>query len=104
VVCYTNTVNEVEEIWKSFQPYFQTTFLEEETDPNKLYDLQSELERFEIYTTEEVKEFALIFFNPEEKAEKLQPILDRVVNAWRYITDENRREDFRSLLQRFIRL
>ncbi len=97
-------VNEAEEIQKSFQPYFQTTFLEEETDPNKLYDLQSELERFEIYTSEEVKEFALMFFNPEEKAEKLQPILDSVVNAWRYIADENRQEDFRSLLQRFIRL
>jgi len=97
-------VNEAEEIQKSFQPYFQTTFLDEETDPNKLYDLQSELEQFGIYTTEEVKEFALMFFNPAEKAEKLQPILDRVVNAWRYIADENRQEDFRSLLQRFIRL
>jgi len=97
-------VNEAEEIQNSFQPYYQTTFLEEETDPNKLYDLQSELEQFGIYTSEEVKEFALIFFNPEEKAEKLQPILDNVVNAWRYIKDENRREDFRSLLQRFIRL
>jgi len=30
--------------------------------------------------------------------------LDGVVNAWRYIRDENRREEFRSLLQRFIRL
>ena len=50
-------VNEAEEIQKSFQPYFQTTSLEEETNPNKLYDLQSELERFEVYTTEEVKEF-----------------------------------------------
>jgi len=97
-------VNEAEEIQNSFQPYYQTTFLEEETDPNKLYDLQSELEQFGIYTTEEVKEFALIFFNQEEKAEKLQPILDNVVNAWRYIRDENRREDFRSILQRFIRL
>ncbi|KAF5428674.1 type I restriction enzyme, R subunit [Candidatus Methanophagaceae archaeon] len=97
-------VNEAEEIQNSFQPYYQTTFLEEETDPNKLYDLQSELELFGIYTSEEVKEFALIFFNPEEKAEKLQPILDNVVNAWRYIKDENRREDFRSILQRFIRL
>ncbi len=97
-------VNEAEEIQKSFQPYFQTTSLEEETDPNKLYDLQSELERFEVYTTEEVKEFALIFFNPQEKAEKLQPILDNVVNAWRYLADENKQEDFKSLLQRFIRL
>jgi len=102
VVCLLPITNQFGE--DTFQPYFQTTFLEEETDPNKLYDLQSELEQFGIYTTEEVKEFALIFFNPEEKAEKLQPILDNVVNAWRYLADETRREDFRTLLQRFIRL
>jgi len=88
-------------IQKSFQPYYQTTFLEEETDPNKLYDLQSELEQFGIYTREDVKEFAAVFFNPQEKTEKLQPILDRVVNAWRYLTDE-KQEDFKSILQSFI--
>lgn len=97
-------VNEAEEIQKSFQPYYQTTFLEEETDPNKLYDLQSELEQFGIYTREDVKEFAAVFFKPQEKPEKLQPILDRVLNAWKYIGDENEREDFRSILQSFIRL
>ena len=97
-------VNEAEDIQKSFQPYYQTTFLEEETDPNKLYDLQSELEQFGIYTREDVKEFAAVFFNPQEKPEKLQPILDRVVNAWKYIVDEDKQEDFRSTLQRFIRL
>ncbi len=96
-------VNEAEDIQKSFQPYYQTTFLEEETDPNKLYDLQSELEQFGIYTREDVKEFAAVFFNPQEKTEKLQPILDRVVNAWRYLTDE-KQEDFKSILQSFIRL
>ena len=96
-------VNEADEIQKSFQPYYQTTFLEEETDPNKLYDLQSELEQFGIYKHEDIKEFAAVFFNPQEKPEKLQPILDRVVNAWRYLTDE-KQEDFKSILQSFIRL
>ncbi len=96
-------VNEADDIKQSFQPYYQTTFLEEETDPNKLYSHQSELGQFEIYTNEDIKEFAKIFFNPKEQLEKLQPILDRAVNNWTF-KQENEREDFRGLLQSFIRL
>jgi type I restriction enzyme R subunit len=96
-------VNDAEEIQLSFQPYYQTTFLEEETDPNKLYDLAYELEQFEVYTPQDVDDFAAFFFNPAEAAEKMQPVLDRVVAVWRY-KQENDREDFRSVLQGFIRL
>ncbi len=97
-------VNEVEDIQKSFQDYYQTTFLEEETDPNKLHDLSDQLYDFEIFTRTDVEEFATIFFNEKIPNEKYQPILDRVVAIFRYVGDENRREDFRSLLQSFIRL
>lgn len=97
-------VNDPEDIQKSFQDYYQTTFLEEETDPNKLHNLSDDLYGFEIFTNEDVEEFASIFFNPNEEQEKLQPVLDRVVNIFRYIADDDRREDFRSSLQSYIRL
>jgi len=96
-------VNEAEEIQNSFQPYYQTTLLEEETDPNKLYSLQTELEQFHIYIQDDVKEFSEIFFNPKEKPEKMQPILDRAVIVWKQKSEEEK-EDFRSILQTFIRL
>jgi type I restriction enzyme R subunit len=96
-------VNEADLIQQAFQPYYQTTFLEEETDPNKLYDLQSELERFEIYTQDDVNEFATVFFDPTEKKEKMQPILDKAVSRGME-KEENEREDFRSILQKYIRL
>ena len=96
-------VNEAEEIQEAFQPYYQTTLLEEETDPNKLYSLQTELEQFYVYTKEDVKEFAEVFFNPAEKPEKMQSILDKVVYVWSQ-KSEDEREDFRSILQTFIRL
>ena len=96
-------VNEAEDIMAAFQPYYQTTALEEETDPNKLYDLQTELEAFEVYTEKDVDEFAEIFFTSDIPLEKLQPVLDRVTTIWSYkIEDE--REDFRSILQKYIRL
>jgi len=96
-------VNEAEEILQAFQPYYQTTFLEEGTDPNKLYDLESELEQFEVYTQDDVFEFAEVFFDPSAQLEKLQPILDRVVIHWKQ-KQKVEREDFRSILQSFIRL
>ena len=97
-------VNDAENIKKSFQPYYETTFLKEATDPNKLYDLQAELEKFSVFTKDEVNAFASIFFNPKEPQEKLQPILDSAVVRWGYITKDLDKEDFRSILQSFIRL
>jgi len=96
-------VNEADSIQTDFQPFYQTTILEEATDPNKLYDLETELRGYEIYTDQDVDEFAEIFFNTNIPLEKLQPVLDRVVMIWNY-KPEDEREDFRSTLQRFIRL
>jgi type I restriction enzyme R subunit len=97
-------VNEAEDIQKSFQDYYQTTFLEEETDPNKLHDMKAKLIDFGIFNEEDVDQFAEVFFNPAIENELLQPILDKVVNIFKYISDENTRENFRSLLQSYIRL
>ena len=97
-------VNETEDIQTAFQDYYQTIFLDEETDPDKLYDLQTELEGYGLYTDPEVDAFADIFFHPTEPMEKLQPILDAVVERWKALPDQNDGEDFRSTLQSFIRL
>ena len=96
-------VNEAGDIQAAFQPYFQTTALEEETDPNKLYDLQAGLEAAEVFTDKDVDDFAAIFFTPKVPLEKLQPVLDAVVKIWDYKQEEER-EDFRSTLQKYIRL
>ena len=96
-------VNENEEIQSAFQPYYQTTLLEEETDPNRLYDLQRDLANFELYTEQDINAFAEIFFDPKEPLEKIQPVLDSIVINWGYKQDDER-EDFRSTLHKFIRL
>lgn len=96
-------VNEADDIQESFQPYYQTTILKEETDPNKLYDLQTEIDGCEVFKKDDVEAFAEIFYNRNEAMEKLQPILDRVVAVWK-AKPEDEREDFRALLQSYIRL
>jgi len=96
-------VNEAEDIQAAFQPYYQTTLLEEETDPNKLYDQQTELHAFEVFAKADVEEFAEVFYTPNIPLEKLQPVLDKVVVQWGY-KPEPEREDFRATLQKYIRL
>ncbi len=96
-------VNDIADIEKAFQPYYQRTLLEEETDPNKLHTYEQELADFEIFTRDEVVGFCEIFFNPKESQEMLQPILDRVVEKWSGREDDEK-EEFRSTLQAYIRL
>jgi type I restriction enzyme R subunit len=97
-------VNKPEDIYESFQPYYQKTVLEGETDPNRLYSLETDIRKFNLFTDHEVKEFGLIFFDPKRPKEQFQPILNRVVDNWRRVEDLDQREEFRSLVQSFIRL
>jgi type I restriction enzyme R subunit len=97
-------VNKPEDIYESFQPYFQKTILEGETDPNRLYSLETDIRNFNLFTDFEVKEFGDIFFDPKRPNEHFQPILNRVVDNWRRVEDLDQREEFRSLIQSFIRL
>ncbi len=96
--------NEAEEIRDAFQEYYQQLSLEEETDPNRLYDLQTELRGFDVYAALDVLEFANVYFNPAVADETYQPILDRVVQQWRGLGSDEAREGFRSALQSFVRL
>ena len=95
-------VNEPEQVQEAFQQYYQTTTLAEETDPNRLYDLQSQLEGFELYDEATIEEFCSIFYDADQPDELLQGILDDVVERWLAL-EEHAREEFRSTLQSYIR-
>jgi type I restriction enzyme R subunit len=95
-------INHVDDIQKSFEPYFETTILSEATDPNKLYDLQAELEDFNLYTPEQVAEIAELFLHKGEKAAKLQPLLRAIVSKYEYIADVEHRIQVKHTLRSFI--
>ena len=96
-------VNEPEQVQEAFQAYYQTTMLGEETDPNQLYDLQGQLDGFELYNEETIEEFCNIFYESSQPDELLQSVLDSVVEKWSAL-ETNEREQFRSTLQGYIRL
>jgi len=95
-------INHVEDLEIAFAPYYEATFLSQATDPNKLYDLQDELEAFDLYTTEQVAEIAELYLRKGEKAAKLQPLLRVVVDKYNYIADIEERIRFKHRLQSYI--
>ena len=97
-------VNEPKEIYRSFKDYYEDTMLEDETDPNRLYTLQNDIEKVNLFTKDDIYDFSNIFFNTQEPQEHLQPILNRVVDKWKDLSEEDERELFRSNIQSYIRL
>ena len=96
-------VNEPDQVQEAFQQYYQTTTLAEETDPNRLYDLQSQLEGFDLYDADTINRFCDVFYDVDQPDELLQGILDDVVGKWAELETDDR-EEFRSTLQSYIRL
>ncbi|MBL7066348.1 MAG: type I restriction endonuclease subunit R [Candidatus Marinimicrobia bacterium] len=96
-------VNKPEIIQDSFQPYYQGTLLVEETDPNKLYSIEQEIKKYNLFRDETVNELIEKFYDDRIPDEELQPILDYVVEDWKRLEEEER-EDFRHQIQSFIRL
>lgn len=95
-------VNEADHIQKAFQPYYTTTVLSEGSDPNKLYDLQSSLEEFRIFTPEQVEEVSTLFLRYGERAAKLQPLLRDVVDQYKSL-DIEQKFQFKGNLNTFVR-
>lgn len=95
--------NDADEIKKSFDPFFETTILGEATDPNKLFDLQSALDAFQVYTPEQVQEFSqkLVTNVP---VDQLHSILDAAAEVFRTSLTEEQQDDFRAKCKTYVRL
>lgn len=95
--------NTQEEIQKSFQPFYETTVLEEETDPNLVYSLKRQLEDFHVYQQKEVETFAKKFY------QKTNPTLDMLSSLLtpalqRYeVLEDKKKDEFKSLIHSFNR-
>lgn len=87
--------NEPADILDAFLPYYNKAELNDVTDPQIIYDLQKKLDSEGIYQWDEVKHFALAFFDPKAPASKLsyycQPARERFVQRYRFSL-ENRKE------------
>ena len=94
-------VNDMDLIKEAFQTYYTTTVLSEETDPNKLYDIQSELEFHQVYSDYQINELVEKYINGVSR-EKLDPILDICVKEYKEL-EEDEQIDFKGNAKAFVR-
>ena len=100
-------VNSAEDIRKAFEPYYEETVLEEETDPNVIYDLKNTLDEFRVYQQLEIDRFAEIFYTDKEQGPgdlgKLQGTIRPALDRFEAL-EEEKQELFKSTLARFNRI
>ena len=94
--------NDADTIREAFEPYYRTTILADETDPNKLHDLQTDLDDYQVYAPEQVDDLVNRYLQGEQR-DRLDPILDTCVEAYREELDESGQVDFKGKAKAFIR-
>lgn len=92
-------VNEPEVIQKSFQPYYETSFLSEGTDPHKLYDLEDKLMDYKIIDWSDVEEFYKNFKKSAPQA-KLHNIFYPIIKEFNKKNQEDK-VNFKKTLKRY---
>jgi len=97
-------VNKVETIQESFQNFYETTILSEETDPNLVYDLLDNIRNYGIFTTQEINDWSSLFYQDKRKDDgMLQPILNVVIKRWEELSQEVKDES-RSQVSNYCKL
>ena len=94
--------NDTDTIQEAFADYYRATVLADETDPNKLHDLQAELDGAGIYTSDQVRELVRRFVEGAER-DQLDPILDACVALYKSDLDEDGQVAFKGRAKAFVR-
>ncbi len=94
--------NDTDIIEVAFADYYRTTILAEETDPNRLHDLQAALDCRQVYAPEQVEEIVVMCLAGSQR-DRLDPILDTCVSRYREELDEDGQVDFKSKAKAFLR-
>jgi len=100
-------VNESEDIYSAFKPYYDATSLQESADPQQLENMKNELDSAQVYHWSEVEAFSKVFYKMEGRQEKkdnaelakwIQPSCDR----FKTLESEEKREEFKGKLDSFV--
>ena len=99
-------VNDPEKVQEDFQMYYGSNYMEldDQTDPNSLYDVQQKIEAFHVIYQNDIEAYAKLFFTKGDHKEKLQPILNEVVKRYNSELDEDQKVSFKANIKNFVRL
>ena len=98
-------VNEEDDIYKAFKPYYETTPVGENADPHRLSELQHHLLEWTIFTPADVTAFAEVWYRGKRNHSAsdhrvMNAVLDAVVQRFQD-REEEEREKFRGQLRAY---
>ena len=94
--------NDADTIRDAFEPYYRSTVLADETDPDKLHDIVADLSGHQVYARSEVDSFVEAFLDGVPR-DQLDPILDECVAAYLSELAEDQQVDFKGNAKAFLR-
>ena len=97
--------NEEADIYKAFKPYYETTPVGENADPQKLNELHHKLLQPAVFTPADVNDFAEVWFKRRrdhtgQDHRTMNAVLDRSVDRFKAL-EESAQEEFRGKLTAF---
>ncbi len=95
-------LNDADTICDAFADYYRATILADETDPNKLHDLQTSLDRAQVYSAEQIDDFVSRYLSGAQR-DQLDPILDDCVAVYKTDLDEDGQVEFKGNAKGFVR-
>lgn len=95
--------NKIEDIKASFDPFYTSTSLKEETDINVLHELKAVLDDSGIYERIEVDEFFDSYFKGEE-AGKLSAMIDVVADRFNSELEDDDKADYKIKAKQFVKI
>ena len=95
-------MNDTDTIQAAFSDYYRTTILSDETDPNKLHDLKSDIDSYQVYPPEDVEQLVDLYLSGADR-DRLDPILDACVAVYKNQLDEDGQVDFKGKAKAFNR-
>ena len=88
-------LNDTDTIRDAFSNFYRTTILSDETDPNKLHDLQADLDNVQVYSQEQIDALVQQYLDGAE-VDQLHPILDACAAVYKNELDEDGRWNSRA--------
>ncbi|MDE2691453.1 MAG: type I restriction endonuclease subunit R [Acidobacteriota bacterium] len=95
-------LNDTEIIRDSFANYYRGTILANETDPDRLHDLQADLDAAQVCSADQIDLFVERYLDGAER-DRLDPILDQCVAVYLSELDEDGQVDFKGKAKAFVR-
>jgi type I restriction enzyme R subunit len=102
-------VNEAEDIFRAFKPYYDKTGLQQASDPSQLERLKHELDQAQVYHWSEVEAFAKVFYKPTDQQSPadhahMQRHLQPAVDRFKAIEHADKQRDFRDKLNGYVKM